>query len=46
MFRFFSLTIALYPAEYRAEFGGEMRAVLGELGRKRPTDGFVSGTTS
>ncbi len=31
MFRFFSLMIALYPAEYRAEFGDEMRAVLKAL---------------
>ena len=35
MFRFFSLMIALYPAKYRAEFGDEMRAVLGELGNPR-----------
>jgi hypothetical protein len=31
MFRFFSLMSALYTAEYRAEFGDEMRAVLKAL---------------
>ena len=41
MFRFFSLMIALYPAEYRAEFGDEMRAVLGELGESERSVGLA-----
>ena len=35
MLRIFDFVMRLYPAEYRAEFGGEMRAVFPALAGER-----------
>lgn len=45
MARLFEILLRLYPAEYRAEFGAEMRAVFLALTASRRGAGFVCAET-